>query len=76
MSGGVCRLVILDGLTPYDEAHALQLDAVERRKRCEIPDTLILLEHTPVVTLGRNADEQGVVEVITGGARVWVETER
>lgn len=61
MSVGVCRLVILDGLTPYDEAHALQLDAVERRKRSEIPDTLILLEHTPVVTLGRNADEQGVV---------------
>jgi lipoyl(octanoyl) transferase len=61
MSGGACRLVILDGLTRYDEAHALQLDVVEQRKRSEIPDTLILLEHTPVVTLGRNADEMGVV---------------
>ena len=61
MSGGTCRLVILDGLTPYDEAHAFQLDVVERRKRSGASDTLILLEHTPVVTLGRNADEQGVV---------------
>ena len=61
MSGEACRLVILDDLTPYDEGHALQLDIVEQRKRSEIPDTLILLEHTPVLTLGRNADEQGVV---------------
>ncbi len=55
------RLVVLEGLTSYDEAHALQLKSVERRKRGEIPDTLYLLEHPPVITLGRNADPAGII---------------
>ncbi len=55
------RLVVLEGLTSYDEAHALQLQTVERRKRGVIPDTLYLLEHSPVITLGRNADPSGII---------------
>lgn len=38
----------------YDEAWALQRRLVDERLRSEIPDTLILLEHPPVITLGRS----------------------
>jgi lipoate-protein ligase B len=41
------------GLVPYAEAIALQDTLVEQRLRDEIPDTLLLLEHPPVITLGR-----------------------
>lgn len=42
------------GRMPYREAWALQRELVERRKRGTIGDTLLLLEHDPVVTLGRD----------------------
>ncbi|NLG28854.1 MAG: lipoyl(octanoyl) transferase LipB [Chloroflexi bacterium] len=41
---------------PYTRVQALQNRLVDRRQRGEIGDTLILLEHTPVITLGRRAD--------------------
>lgn len=40
------------GLTGYTEALELQAALVERRRREEIPDTLLLLEHPHVITLG------------------------
>jgi lipoyl(octanoyl) transferase len=49
------------GLTPYAEAHALQHALVERRKRDEIPDQLLLLEHPHVITLGRAANRANVL---------------
>ncbi len=60
MSNRQVRLRILPGLTPYTEAHALQLERVEQRKKGAAGDTLILLEHPPVITLGRRADPAGV----------------
>jgi lipoyl(octanoyl) transferase len=39
----------------YAEAHALQERLVEARVRGDIGDTLLLLEHDPVITLGRGA---------------------
>ena len=48
------KLQILDlGLIDYWKAYKLQLKLVERRIRGEIPDTLILLEHPHVITLGK-----------------------
>lgn len=44
----VCRL----GLISYQAALDLQRDLVEQRKRGEIPDQLLLLEHPDVITLG------------------------
>ena len=41
--------------TPFAEALALQERLAEARRRGEIADTLLLLEHPPVLTLGRNA---------------------
>jgi len=43
------------GRVPYAEALALQDTLRESRRRGECPDTLLLLEHPPVVTLGRSA---------------------
>jgi lipoyl(octanoyl) transferase len=43
------------GRVRYAEAHALQERLVEARVRGEIGDTLLLLEHEPVITLGRGA---------------------
>ena len=41
------------GLIEYAEAMRLQDSLVDARLRDEIPDTLLLLEHPPVITLGR-----------------------
>lgn len=49
------------GLVPYADAHALQQELVERRKRDEIPDTFLLLEHPHVITLGRAANRANVL---------------
>lgn len=40
------------GSVPYREGLALQAELVERRRSGEIPDTLLLLEHPHVITLG------------------------
>ncbi len=45
----------LPGLVAYAEAWELQRDLVRLRKADEIPDTLVLVEHPPVYTLGRAA---------------------
>jgi Lipoate-protein ligase B len=45
------------GRVPYREAWQKQHELVAARRRNEIPDQLLLLEHEPVLTLGRTADE-------------------
>ncbi|WP_420541918.1 lipoyl(octanoyl) transferase LipB [Rubrobacter calidifluminis] len=47
----------LPGLTPYAEAWELQRELVRKRRADEIPDTLLLLEHPPVYTVGRAAKD-------------------
>jgi len=49
------------GLVEYGRAHALQQALVAARMGDEIGDTLLLLEHPPVYTLGRGADEKFIV---------------
>ncbi len=46
---------------PYADALALQHRIVAARKRGELNDTLILLEHLPVFTLGRNAKDEHII---------------
>ncbi|MBW2534938.1 MAG: lipoyl(octanoyl) transferase LipB [Deltaproteobacteria bacterium] len=48
-------------LTRYEAAHLAQLDLVGRRRSGDAGDVLLLLEHHPVITLGRNADAGGVL---------------
>jgi lipoyl(octanoyl) transferase len=49
------------GRLPYAEGVELQARLVAQRQAGEIPDTLLLLEHQPVFTLGRNASAANVL---------------
>jgi lipoyl(octanoyl) transferase len=49
------------GLTPYVDALKLQQELVERRKRGDVGDVLLLLEHPPVITLGRNSKTENIL---------------
>jgi lipoyl(octanoyl) transferase len=62
---------VLDlGTQPYRDVWARQLELVEQRQRELVPDTLIVVEHPHVFTLGRRRDSRanvlapGEVEVI------------
>ena len=49
------------GIIDYATALRLQQKLVEARKAGEIGDVLLFLEHSPVITLGRNAKQQNVL---------------
>ena len=49
------------GLVPYAEGLALQVELVKKRRADEIPDTLLLLAHPHVVTLGSSSDPAHVL---------------
>jgi lipoyl(octanoyl) transferase len=49
------------GRIPYAEALAIQQRIIAARKANEIGDTLLLLEHPPVLTLGRNATRANIL---------------
>ncbi|HEU4451745.1 MAG TPA: lipoyl(octanoyl) transferase LipB, partial [Longimicrobium sp.] len=49
------------GLVPYAAALALQAELVRRRRAGEIPDTLLLLEHPHVITLGSGSHPEHVL---------------
>lgn len=49
------------GRIPYTEAMAIQQQMIAARKQNLIADTLLLLEHPPVLTLGRNAHRSNVL---------------
>ncbi len=55
--GATLEVRRLPGLTAYAGAWELQRELVRLRKRDEIPDTLLLLEHAPVFTVGRAAKD-------------------
>ena len=49
------------GTASYRDAWARQLALVEARQKAEAPDTLLLLEHDHVFTLGRRREAEGNV---------------
>ncbi len=53
--------VVQLGALDYGEGMRLQRRLVELRKAGQIGDALLLLEHTPVITLGRNANAANVL---------------
>jgi lipoate-protein ligase B len=56
------RLRVLDlGLKDYQQSWAFQERLVERRICGQIEDSLILVEHFPVITLGRQGKEEDVL---------------
>ncbi len=53
--------VVRLGRQPYGRVHRLQHALVEARQRDEICDVALLLEHEPVITLGRRADASHIL---------------
>jgi lipoyl(octanoyl) transferase len=67
---------VLDlGLVPYQEAWDVQRSLAGAVSQGAIPDTVIFLEHPPVVTLGRRTDD-GELHVPAGADVEVVETNR
>src|SRR6185295_7465325 len=56
----VCELHQLH-LVTYENGMKLQQKLVEMRQRDELPDQLLLLEHPPVITLGRGGDPSNLL---------------
>jgi len=60
--GALKKLQILNlGVCDYLSAYQIQLDLVARRQKGEIDDTLILVEHPPVITLGKSAEDSHIL---------------
>src|SRR6478752_6756490 len=70
------HLLLLDGLTSYREALGLQRAIAEDVKAGNRPDTVLMLEHEPVVTLGRRTDEAAELHLPDGVEVEVVETNR
>ena len=68
-SGKICYTAYFEEPLEYEPALALQMKICELKKMQLAPDVLLLLEHAPVITLGRNgnwnhllASEAGLLE--------------
>ena len=67
------------GRIPYSEGLRIQAEVVAARKAGVIGDTLLLMEHPPVLTLGRNATRANIIatdEVLARKGVEIVETNR
>lgn len=51
------------GTRDFAEVWALQRELVAARQRDEVPDTLVLVEHPHVITLGRGAHRENLIAV-------------
>jgi lipoyl(octanoyl) transferase len=63
------------GVTPYLEALELQRSLADAVLQGTIPDTVVMLEHPPVITLGRRAEE-GELHLPDDAEVELVETDR
>jgi lipoyl(octanoyl) transferase len=61
------------GTLPYAEGLALQAELVALRRGGDIPDTLVLLEHPHVITLGSSSDRADVLVGDEERARLGIE---
>ena len=64
------------GIVPYSEAVELQRSLAGAVSQRAIPETIVLLEHPPVITLGRRTDEAGELHLPEGADVEVVETNR
>lgn len=62
------------GLVEYRDGLELQRQFQEARKAGVVPDTLLLLEHPPVLTLGRGARQTNIIAPAERLAALGVET--
>ncbi len=74
MVSGHRQLQVLEpGLVPYQDALHLQEDLVVRRRAGEVSDTLILLQHPHVITLGSRSDPAHVLVDAAERERLGIE---
>ena len=67
-------LVIRDcGLTPYAEALALQLDLCAKRRQDAIDNTVLLVEHPAVITLGARKSENKLLQTRENLTRLGID---
>lgn len=59
------------GRKPYVEVWELQKRMVSERQNGLIPDTLILVEHDPVYTLGKNSDDSHLLQTRDAAVPVY-----
>ena len=64
------------GLTPYSEAFDLQRSLAGSVSQGAIPETVILLEHPPVVTIGRRTETDRELHIPDGAEVEIAETDR
>jgi lipoyl(octanoyl) transferase len=67
------------GLMRYADALAIQRDLVEQRKRGEIPDQILIVEHPHVITMGRNGRSENVLtspQILERAGIEYYETDR
>jgi lipoyl(octanoyl) transferase len=72
-----CLCILRDlGRVGYSEALELQSGLAARRKRGEIPDQLVIVEHPHVVTMGRNGHDEHLLAGPDLLARAGIEFHR
>lgn len=67
------------GLIDYVKAYKIQKDLVEKRKKNLISDTLVILEHLSVITVGRTGKKKNIIDFARRGGFAHpeiVETDR
>jgi lipoyl(octanoyl) transferase len=64
------------GIVPYGEALALQRSIAGAVSQGAIPETVILLEHPPVITLGRRTEQERELHVPDGTEVEIAQTDR
>src|ERR1700742_3185744 len=74
MARGGCLMQL--GTLPYGEARDLHRSIGGAVSQGAIPDTILLLEHPPVVTLGRRTDEDAELHIPASADVELVETNR
>jgi lipoyl(octanoyl) transferase len=71
------RGYILDaGLVPYKEGLELQRTLAARVSEGVLPDTIVLVEHPPVVTFGRRTEQEKELHIPAAAEVELVETDR
>lgn len=75
IAAAACELREL-GMLRYADAFAIQQQFVERRKRGEIPDQLLIVEHPHVVTMGRTGHDENLLAAPELLARAGIEFHR
>ncbi len=56
------KLNVIDlGRMEYEKALEIQFSLLEKRQKGEIPDTLLIVEHEPVITMGKNAKSENIL---------------